>query len=285
MDRSGPSGCQPCACWGGLVKDAVGHPRAPRIVCGACEESDRFVRLETHFASTGPDGERRFDHPFRLSSENWKAILQSLTVQTFSSPFLFFTRKQPEIPVFTVAEVDYLSLTLSKAFADARPEEWVVFALSQPESAGIMRMTAGGWFLQGAQLHFMLANYREAVTMPGIREGLRKKPLHPNTGRNFDLVPGTYHTAVKNTSFVGSLRSSSPSELSVAYQPLLLATAGTHPIAPLSNDTDKLLTDQMPLSPQTSLEERLEALKRWRDQGLITEEEYQTRKKQLLDRL
>jgi hypothetical protein len=37
------------------------------------------------------------------------------------------------------------------------------------------------------------------------------------------------------------------------------------------------------LAPPVSLEERLQMLKRLRDQALITEEEYSAKKKQLLD--
>ena len=41
-------------------------------------------------------------------------------------------------------------------------------------------------------------------------------------------------------------------------------------------------TPAMPVEP--SLEERLRVLKKLRDQGLITEDEYRNKKKQLLDR-
>ncbi|MEP7153174.1 MAG: SHOCT domain-containing protein [Nitrospira sp.] len=191
----------------------------------------------------------------------------------------------PVVPAFTEDEITYLGETLSKAFAQAQPDEWVVFGLTRTTSQGLNELTTGGGYVEGTLLHVVLANYRKAVTMASTRQLLWKRPLRPDAGPSYDLVAGKHQAIVRDPSSVSSLLASAPSELTIAYQALLLG----EPVgAPGSQETSEGNQASSPspkiLPPLSSIGERLQVLKRLQAQGLITEEEYRSKKQQLLDR-
>jgi Short C-terminal domain len=255
-------------------------PPAP-IACGACEGQDRIIRLQPASHQGGQPG---FTHPFLLSPEDWKVILKSIHVQSLKQGLLIFTTKGPVEPAFTDDEIEYLSATLSRVFGQASPDERVVFALSRHPSADLTEVTSGGWFVNGPSLNLVLANYRYAVTMPTVLELIWRDPLWTKAGPFYDLVPGDQQTVAEEGSSIRQLFSSVP-VLSIAYKPLLL---GEPPASPSAQNTvagSELSPRPGNTSPpRASLEERLQILKRLRDQGLITDEEYRAKKKQLLDR-
>ncbi|HLZ33538.1 MAG TPA: SHOCT domain-containing protein [Nitrospira sp.] len=266
------------ALFGQACQSPVQHTR---IACGSCEDQDHIIRLQP---TPHQDGQPTFTHPFLLSPEDWKVILKSIHVQRQNQEFLLFTTKGPVEPAFTGDEVEYLSTTLSRVFGQARPEERVVFALSRHQSDDLTELTTGGWFVTGPSLHFVLANYRYAVTMPTVRDLLWQDPMWTQAGPFYDVVPGEHQTVVEEQ---GSARRFFPTtlpSLSIAYKPLLLgeppsssAAQGTQPGSDLSSSPNRTP------SPKLSLEERLQTLKRLKDQALITDEEYRTKKKQVLD--
>ncbi len=185
----------------------------------------------------------------------------------------------------TEEEITYLSVTLSKAFAQAQPNEWVVLGLSQSTPQGFTELTTGGGYVEGSSLHIVLANYRKVVTMSSTRQLLWERPLRPDAGPAYDLVAGNHQTIVRDPGFVSSLLSSAPSELIIAYQALLLG----EPVAASVAQKPKA-ANELPIHPPTivapplSIEDRLQVLKRLQAQGLITGEEYRAKKQQLLDR-
>ena len=258
---------------------------ATRIACGQCEEADRFVRLQAVTADDRPVNSQRFTHPFVLSPEDWKSILTELHVQRQAEGLFVSEPQGPVMSAFTEEEITYLSETLSKAFAQAQPNEWVVFGLSRAGSQGLTKLTTGGWYVDGPSLHVVLANYRKAVTMSGTRQLLWERPLRPEAGSSYDLVAGNYQTILRESGSALNFLTSSPSELAIAYQSLLL---GEPVAASVSQETSSV--DQSParspkiVPPPLSIEERLQVLKGLQTQGLITEEEYRAKKQQLLDR-
>jgi hypothetical protein len=220
-----------------------------------------------------------------LSLEDWKSILTDLHVQRQAEGLLVPVPEGPVMAAFTEEEVRYLSVTLSKAFAQAQPQEWVVFGLSRATPQGLTELTTGGGYVEGPSLHVVLANYRKVVTMSSTRQLLWERPLRPDAGPAYDLVAGNHQTIVRDSSLVPSLLSSGPSELAIAYQALLL---GEPAAASATQKTSA--ANQLPIPPPTivappvSIEDRLQVLKRLHAQGLITEEEYRAKKQQLLDR-
>jgi Short C-terminal domain len=271
------------ACVVGLFAQACQGPtQSSRVACGSCEDKDRIVRLQT---APHQDGQPAFTHPFLLNPEDWSAILKSIHVQSQQQGFLFFTPKGPVEPAFTDDEIEYLSATLSRVFRQAQPDERVVFALSRHPSAGLTEVTSGAWSVNGPSLHFVLANYRYAVTMPTVLELLWRDPLWTKAGPFYDLVAGDYQTVEGEEGSLAKLFSITLPVLSIAYKPLLLGEPPASPTvrsSPTGNESVPSPSRASP--PNLSLEERLQALKRLRDQGLITDEDYRAKKQQLLDR-
>jgi hypothetical protein len=261
------------------------HPPRPvcencRMVCGECEEQDRFVRLQGSAPGLQRDRVPNFSHPITLRPEDWKIILSSLRVRRQGEPVVFFSLpKGPVSEALTHDEVDYLSRTLSLAFAQAQPTEWVVFGLSRPGAPDVSEIITGGWFMEGSHLHLLLANYRYAVTAPNMRELVWENPLSSQVNV-YELSPGDHQTMIQDKE--GGLRRATGSEISIAYQPLLLAEPLS--TSALSDGSSSSLLP-LPQSKHLSMEERLKTLERLRDQGLITEEEYRSKRSRLLEQL
>jgi hypothetical protein len=187
--------------------------------------------------------------------------------------------KGPISDAFTQDEIEYLSRTLPRAFALAQPTEWVVFGLSRSREPEVSEITTGGWFVDGSDLHLVLANYRYAVTAPNIRALVWENPLSRQVN-GYELVPGAHQTVIHVQD--GGLLRDAVTELAIAYQPLLLA----EPVSTLTSPDSAAssLRPPVPSAPR-SIEERLQTLKRLRDQGVITEEEYRKTRSRLLEGL
>ena len=264
---------------------SLGTAPATRIACGQCEEGDRFVRLQTAPTDSRPVSSQGYRHPFALSPEDWKSILTELHVQRQAEGLLIPVPQGPVLSAFTEEEVSYLSVTLSKTFAQAQPNEWVVFGLSRLTPQGLTELTTGGGYVEGPSLHVVLANYRKVVTMPSTRQLLWERPMRPDAGPAYDLVAGNHQTIVRESGFVPSLLSPSPSELAIAYQALLLGEPAEASVTQKTSAANQLpIPPPLIVAPPLSIEDRLQVLKRLQAQGLITEEEYRAKKQQLLDR-
>lgn len=270
--------------WAGLLLSVTSVKAATpltRAACDQCEATDRFVRFQQASEESRGVSSRQFTHPLVLAPGEWTTLLASLYVQRQAEGILFRDPPGPVIPAFTAEEIGYLSTTLSQAFAQAQPHEWVVFGLSRLNSHKMTEVTTGGWFLDGPSLHLILANYQKVVTMPGTRQLLWERPLRPDAGPHYDLVAGHSQTIVQTSTrdagVWSGLFSSSPSELSISYQAAILKD-------PVHTGTSQ---QELPSSSNVvlpSLEERLRTLKQLQEQGLITEDDYRAKKQQLLDR-
>ncbi|MBI3292051.1 MAG: SHOCT domain-containing protein [Elusimicrobia bacterium] len=257
-----------------------------RYIRSVNDGPDRYVRLESrygHGQGYGYDGAAmRFTHPLVLGEPDWGKILKGIRVQLRKRLLTIgATEAHPE-EAFSESEAQYLARYLAEAFSIARPDEWVVFCLSRQRGEGgtlrggpgVTEMTTGGFFVEGGKFHFVLANYRYAVSIPSVQEQIRDDPLRPAGDAFYDLVPGPHQTArwldTINTQpdLTKPLRAQL-SEMVIEYQPFLA------------------LPDEATLAPggRPPLEERLRTLQRLRDQGLITEEEYRLKRQNLLDEL
>jgi hypothetical protein len=263
------------------------------LVCQAClgpvrdtrpvrEEQDRFVRLEARYGDQRRVGSTQFAHPFPMSPEDWTRILSSIRVQTRKDTVLFTTAKDPPTAAFDPDEIAYLSAALNEAFSRAHPDEWVLFGLSRERSPEAVELTTGGWFVDGPSLHVILANYRHSVPRSQAYGRVWQDPLRTDTAAYYELVEGTSQTVVRAQGIVNRLLPSDGPELAIEYKALLAGQGreigGGRAVEkqPATRETLK--------PPDPNIEERLRTLKRLWEQGLITEEEYRQKKKQLLDR-
>lgn len=270
----------------GVLQACAGpaHPIRPacdrcRIVCGECEEQDRFVRLQGPSQGLFQARTPTFSHPATLSPEDWKVILSTVRIRRQGESVLFFSLPKGMIGnAFTPEEIDYLSRALSQGFAKAQPTEWVVFGLTRARGSELSELISGGWCMEGAQLRLLLANYRYAVTTSALRELVWENPLSSQVS-GYELVPGDHQKVIDKDD---GLLSSTADELLIAYQPLLREDS-----LPVSAQPDGVGSSLLPqeASDPRPVEDRLKTLKRLRDQGLITEDEYLRKRSRLLERL
>jgi len=251
------------------------------LLCQACqspdrrarhahEEQERFVRLDVRAGDSSPEGPARFAHPVVLNSAEWTRILAGIRVQLRKDSVLFTRELEPPTEAFTPDEIIYLSRSLSEAFAKARPDEWVVFGMSRVLPSGPNEITTGGWFAEGTRLHLHLANYRHSVTRTVAREQLWNEPLRALAAPFYDVVQDERHTVVQNAGLLSALSSGSGPEIVIKYLPL----PAVEKAAPAPATGPRLTP--------AAAEERLQALKRMREQGLITNEEYREKRKEIL---
>ncbi len=242
------------------------------------EDPHRYVRLEARYGygpQYGYDGAAmRFAHPVALSETEWARILQTIRVQPRKGLLTIGMEPAGPMEAFREDERRYLARFLVEGFSKARPDEWVVFYHSRPRAhrggPGLVELASGGFFMEGGQLHFVLANYRYVASLRSIQEQTRDNPLRPAGEAFYDLVPGKHQSVrpVKIWDMTEPIRAQSV-ELILDYQTLLASP------------------DEPGLKPPggAPLDERLRTLNRLYKEGLITEEEYRLKRQQLLNAL
>lgn len=263
-----------------LVQACAG-PQSARIVCGQCEEDDRFVRLQARSDAAGPD-RRPFAHPATMSQQDWTLLLGGLRVQRIEEAFPLLSSKGAPVEAFTADETAYLSETFAKAFAKAGPDDWVLFALTRKPSPELRELTTGACYLEGGRLHVLLANYRFPVTLPGVRELLWDQPLYAYPPF-YAVAPGAFQTLTRRYGLQGHLVASGVPDVAIEIKPFLLAALAPKPTAP-PNPAGEVQAGPAGSPSGLSVEESLALLQRLKDRGLVTDEEYRDKKQQLLNR-
>ncbi len=241
-------------------------------------------RNRVTLVARGGDRTGSFAHPLSFSEADWDIIFQGIRVQPKKRllPSIGADQAGPR-EAFREGERQYLAQQLGQAFAQAGPDQWVAFSLSRPREEasdvrggpGVTEVTSGGFFVQGAKLHLLLANYRFTVTVMGVLEKIRKDPLRPAGDAFYQLVASRHQTVQvdEESALTRPFRSQVP-ELIIDYK------------ASLAQSSPKNEEAAEPESQKPrALEERLRTLQRLREQGLITEEEYRLKRQKLLDEL
>lgn len=248
------------------------------------EGPGQFVRLEARYGhGYGYDGASMpFTHPVAFSQADIATILKGIRVQLRKGLLTIGATETGPREAFTESERGSLAQPLAEAFARARPDEWVVFFLShlrdrEPGLRGgpvVTEVTSGGLFMEEGTLRLVLANYRYAVSMPFLLEQIREDPLRPAGEGFYELVAGPHRMVRRLDSINGRWDFTKPvrahlSEMAIEYRALLAHPEGPGPAS----------------GGGPSVEERLRALHRLRDQGLITEEEFRLKRQRLIDEL
>jgi hypothetical protein len=118
-----------------------------------------FVRLEADPATgRGPV----HSHPVTVSPDQIAAVLNGVTIDEPITRMPIYD--DLSIPrhhrAFDENMIAFLSPLLSLGLAQATSEEVITFYVSKDRSGGSREVTSGGLFVQGEELHFVLANYR-----------------------------------------------------------------------------------------------------------------------------
>jgi hypothetical protein len=120
-----------------------------------------YVRLEFDRTVTK---EEEHSHPTTLTAEQIAAVLGGVRIHepiTLVSGDLLQRDPIPRVhPAFTDKDIAFFAPLLVQAFSKATPEEVVTFYQTRSISAITREVTSGGLFIQGNELHLILANYR-----------------------------------------------------------------------------------------------------------------------------
>ncbi len=240
------------------------------------EDPTLLVRLDRPSSLAEVLGEPD-QHVSELTAADLAAVLRSIRIQpetSFVSYWILRKDPQPK-PAFPDSDADLLAAHLRDAVAKTRPNETAVFFLRRIREDGIPLVTTGALAVRGDQLILLLANVRRPMTTQRKLDAAREDPLIPLGEPDFHIVPGPYQTslATKELQKFMAMKSSVPA-LSVNYRALL--TDFTQPnrrsAAPWAGAE----------VPAATLEEKLHRLKTWREQGLITDDEYRDKRQELL---
>lgn len=243
------------------------------------EGKDRYVKLGARYGYGQNGVAPRFAHPVTLSETEWAGILDEVYVKPRKSFLSTGSERAGPSLAFNENDRRYLARYLAEAFLKARPDELVVFYLSQPREPGVTEIASGGLFVEGRQIHLVIANYRQPVSMSFIEQRIWNDPLRPVGDTLYDIIPQSYQTL--RTGRLWDLTQSlfgQVSELIIDHRASLAfphETSATSGPVRLESRTDH--------EEGTKLEDQLRTLQRLREQGLITEEEYRLKRQSLLD--
>ncbi|MDH4300664.1 MAG: SHOCT domain-containing protein [Nitrospira sp.] len=231
------------------------------------EEENQYVRFQARYGEGQDSVALKFAHPVALGEAEWGQLLANVMIQE-QKKFLSLGARQPVLrPAFDQDQRRYLAKYLAEGFQKARPDEWVVFYLSRPRESGVVEIDSGGFFVEGERLHLIVANYRQPVSMTFVREQIWNDPLHPAGDGFYDIVPQHDQTLQRvrrkdlTQSFLKQV-----SDLSIDYTAQLHSDVGDG------------------AAVGTSIEDRLRILKRLRDEGVISEEQFRLKQDRLLER-
>lgn len=255
-----------------LVIDGCAGPSLyPRVIH---EDKARYVRLEARYGRGQEGAAMRFSHPIALNEADWALILEGTLIKPRRWFITIGTQKADAFPAFEEGNRRYLARYLAKAFRKARPDEWVLFYLSQPREPEVVEITSGGFFVEGERVHLVLANYRQPVSMSFIQQKIWGDPLRPSGKTYYEIIPGEHQTLQTYWRWYPTKPLlAHPSELVIDYRAIL--SLSERPAA----------TNVAPGEAGYELEKKLRILQRLRGQGLITEEEYRLKRAKLLDEL
>ncbi len=256
---------------------------------------DEFVVLAPQDALSG-NAVPRNDQPVVIEPANLAVALAKLRVHEGSAP--------EAVPLFDNSAARKLATPLSTALSRAAADQDILFAVEMLQKAAIFGSkpvsVAGRAFYQNQRLHLIIGELHVSTVPPEYKNypiGYPKpdRRLHPHqTGersREAHYDPAAHFETGDEVSLFmqgGKLR---PDWLVLNVSALAAPdqrAAATATIAPAVTSQNALPASAgaaRSSSASPSIEERLQRLKRLREQDLITEEEYNRKRSEILDQL
>ncbi len=258
------------------------------------------------YADQDDSGFGKNDHPVDLNAAEINTVLKSLTIRGDDS-------KQAPKPVFTAEQAELLGRYLARGLRKARPDQDIVFAMQKSVGKPFFMsaaefFVAGRAFYQDNKLNVILGDYDRrrdvayeaaydptslGITRYNFEHGRRSKSSG-SFKKSVDKVVGVDNKQVKGTSRDDWLVIDMTAALG-AYDQLARARKSEERARKREELKEILGEDRVPspggAPPGTAritwaeLEEGLETLNRLRERGLISDREYETKKKEMLDAL
>lgn len=237
------------------------------------EDESRLVRLDVTYRTGGQE----HSHPVSLHLDALAASLEVMTVKGRVNPLSGRLGTMPSslTQAFSDTQVHFFAPLLAQAFERASPLEEMVFYVIEPRGSGIQEISSGSFFVQGDELHLILANYRYAVAGNLMAENVRANPLMVLGESWYNVNPGP-HGRVESSDLWKGVTESAPQHLVMR-----LLKEGR----PVDRAPDGAMSHEgLEGSPQpTSVAEKLRLLRELQESGLLTPQEFETKQRQVLD--
>jgi hypothetical protein len=278
-----------------------------RVLWEAGEQYVRLVAADTVVAN---------QHPAAITPEEMQLVLESLSV-----PERRFIRKQLN-PIFSPGEIQILSVALTRGLALARPNQDVTFVTTgfQPGTfTQTRKANTGRVFFKDNKLHLIFGMIHHEVRATDRQTGEQiDRRLHPfRVGSRYsetELSPPPALTEGQ-VFYVDPKHGEEREDWLVLDIPALVARAEDGPaaeeqlspalledIARNKQETENIREELIKIKEvlfdfeealqeiqqgkgSTPIEERLQVLKNLHDNGLISGDEYQAKRRELLDKL
>ncbi|MBX3331007.1 MAG: hypothetical protein KF722_11430 [Nitrospira sp.] len=175
-----------------LLLGLVGCQIRPFQTVALHDDPSRLVRLEVN-----PTVGRSHSHPADITTDEMAAVLSGVMIEESRSMSPLPSRH----PAFDPTEVSFFAPLFAQGLRVATSEEIVTFTQTTKQTAiinTVHKVTSGGIFIDGNELHFVLGNYRSPTNYasdPGIGATLdgRSAPLKPIAPQQpkLDFEPAT----------------------------------------------------------------------------------------------
>lgn len=245
------------------------------------DDSNNVVRLEAWLDDSQKPVDLGFEHPAQIGETEMARILESIRIVQppgFLSKLILKAKSETE-PAFTSEEAKMFAKPLAAALQTAAPNERVVFFLHHQRSVFKGTTSSGIAFVKDRRLNIILGRYLMG-NQPGTPDiPVGGNPFPATTDQDFYIDPGPFQTLQEEKTAPGGREFVSPQRwLSIDYASLLNPPARTAPLTPL----EPAKVEPTPNAPPLTLEEKLKTLKKLHEDGLITDEEYNEKRKEIL---
>jgi hypothetical protein len=253
--------------------------RSPKVrTVPLAKVSDDVVKLERSFSADGVAVNMDYDHPHEFSEQTMQDEVGLLVVRRHKWGKYGVGSEWVSKPAFTAAATARLVPALVTAFKEASRSDKILFNV--PGQTG--QPTFGEVYLQDDKLVWIFKEI-DGRTFLG-------KDIFTLDGEDWRIEEKTGMTVRKNKNaqVMKVVR-----DLSVAPDVTTAAVVEERPSQPapqapaLSREVEEaVVTPGEVISPGLDeLEEKLQTLKKWKDTGLITDEDYEKEKAQILKQL
>lgn len=258
------------------------------------ENDHLLVRLEDHTGGPFPENPTAFDHPVVLSEDQWGQILRAIQIQrepggdpAYGEEETLQKGEGEMEALFTAEERHSLQPYLAQAFARARPSEWVTFVIRHPlgtyhwlnKTIQAHSISSGGMYVVNHMLHLYLTNIRAPLTSTVMEEQIWHNPFSVSDAA-FYHVKKTKLQMVKRLSQHGLRGKINPSIYDVALDMRKILGQETKGKPRALEEQPRFLSSQEETS---GMSQKLRELLKMKQEGLITQEDYDAMKKKILD--
>lgn len=239
-----------------------------------------------------------FNHPVELTSTQIDMLLGEINFSKYS-----FFKWRGNKAVFIDKERNKLSKHLAQAFKNTSPDSWISFQVTAKKRDLLLptrRITDGYIWVQDGKMNFVLGNLnfemtdndepykgdpRDRFSIGALKLNEEDGLIHPPVDKadRYLRRPHNNWLIIDYKAVLGIKDGKSPERTIIKPVNEPLPVEKVEPEA-TPEPVEKVEEEKTP-APEVSLEERFEKLKELFEKGLITEEEFNKKKEELLNQL